>query len=240
MHTANLSLHLSFHAVHVWQWSLCATADQLAQARTLLSADELARADRFHFAEHRRRFASGRATLRRLLGRYLDQPPQTIPFAVNAHGKPALAAAPIDLRFNLSHSRDMALAAFTLGRAIGIDVEYLDPQIDIDSLSRHAFSRHEQQALFALPPADQRAGFFACWTRKEAYVKARGQGLTIPLAEFDVSVDPHGPAELLACRNKPSELKRWRMQRLVVDGPYAATLVVEGDGWQLERYQLPL
>lgn len=235
MHTANLFPN----HVHVWQWPLAATADQLAQARTMLSPDEIERADRFHFAEHRRRFAIGRATLRRLLGNYLTQPPRTIALKVNAHGKPALAAASIDLRFNLSHSRDMAVAAFTLGRTVGIDVEYIDPQIDIESLSRHAFSNHEQQALMTLPPADRRAGFFACWTRKEAYVKARGQGLTIPLSDFDVSVNPHGPAELLACRSSPSEVQRWRMQSLAVDGPYAATLVVEGDGWQAQTYRFP-
>ncbi len=209
----------------VWQWTLTATSAEMAQAEAVLSPDEQARADRFHFSEHRTRYIIGRAMLRQLLGVYLNQAAERIRLTTNPHGKPTLVAPPFDVRFNLAHSEAVAVVAVTIGRTVGIDIERVDRTVDTVSISRHFFSANEQAALTALPPAAQRRAFFACWTRKEAYIKARGEGLSIPLSSFDVSVS--GPARLLACRQHPDEVDRWQMESLAVGEGLAAALMVE-------------
>ena len=172
--------------VHVWFARLDRTPARLTRMRTILNPEEVARADRFFMDVHRNRFVAGRALLRDLLAGYLGQPPETIRFAYNEWGKPALAAgfAARDLRFNLSHSQDLAMYAFVLERDVGVDLEMIRAEVANERIAENFFSPTEVETLRALPLEQQAEGFFNCWTRKEAYVKARGQGLSIELEEL--------------------------------------------------------
>lgn len=183
----------------MWFARLERTPARLTRMRTILNAEEIARADRFYMDVHRNRFIAARAMLRDLLAGYLGQPPEAIRFAYNEWGKPSLAPgfAALDLRFNLSHSQDLAMYAFVLERDVGVDLEVIRAETANERVAESFFSRREVETLRALPREDQAEAFFNCWTRKEAYVKARGQGLSIELASFDVSLVPGEEAKLL-------------------------------------------
>jgi 4'-phosphopantetheinyl transferase len=200
-----------------------------------LSPDEVERAERFRFERHRRRFVVGRGVLRALLGRYLGVEPARISFGYGARGKPHLSGAlsGTGVRFNLAHSHEMALYVVTRGRDVGIDLEHVRPMPDAEDIGARFFSPHEHEILCALPPGQRLGAFFDCWTRKEAYIKATGDGLARPLDEFDVSLAPGEPARLLRVAEDPAEVDRWSLQALSPDAGYAAALVVEGRGWRL-------
>ena len=163
--------------VHVWFARLDRTPERLSRMRTLLNSDETARADRFLKDLHRNRFIAARVILRDLLAGYLERPPDAIRFAYNQWGKPALASgfAAKDLRFNLSHSNDLAMYAFALARDVGVDIEMIRADAANDRIAENFFSPREVATLRALPRERQVEAFFNCWTRKEAYVKARGE-----------------------------------------------------------------
>jgi 4'-phosphopantetheinyl transferase len=171
--------------IHLWLVDLVADAQAVAHAYSLLAEDEQSRALRFRTEDVRRRFVLARGVLRVLLGHHLQTSPAQVAFVYGAHGKPALAPPAPDLRFNLAHSRDRAAYVFTVGSEIGVDIEHTRA-IDGPAIARHYFSPSERAALEGLAPADQPAAFFRTWVRKEAYVKARGGGLTIPLRTVDL------------------------------------------------------
>jgi len=184
-------------AVHVWPLTVPGDPDTLATFRAVLTGDELARADRFVFARDRHNFSAARGALRMVLGFYLGITPQAVVLHYGRHGKPDLAKE-FGLRFNLSHAGNWVYLAFTSACEVGIDVERLrapgrHSRLD---LARRFFSVDEVTHLAALSEARQLEAFFACWTRKEAYIKLHGRGLTLPLAQFAVSVDPDQPARL--------------------------------------------
>lgn len=225
--------------VHVW----CAALDQSeTNYFPLLSPDERARARRFRFERDRQRFVVGRGSLRVILGDYLNSPPEKLQFEYGEHGKPALAAeSPSQtLCFNLAHSGDLALYAVTQGRKIGIDLELIHPVPDAQQLAEQFFSLLERAELDALPLDRQLEAFFSGWTRKEAYLKARGDGLAYPLDQFSVSMSPENPARLLKGKDGPQELSRWSLQSLTpAPAPgYVAALAVEGHTWRLAKWQL--
>jgi 4'-phosphopantetheinyl transferase len=229
-------LQLTKGVVHVWLAHV--DAYFMAIGKSLLSSDEQEKAARFYFERDRRRYAAAHSILRILLGRYLDCDPLAIRFRTNSHGKPAIDA-PIQeqrLTFNLSHSNALALLAFTCDREIGVDVEYMRSNVEYEQLARHSFSPNEQQTLLSLPDNAIPQGFFNAWTRKEAYIKARGLGLHLPLHLFDVSLRPGEAAALLASREDAHEAARWTMRTLAPGAGYAGALCVEGDGWELQRY----
>lgn len=215
---------------HVWRARLDVMAESFRES---LQPDERERAERFYFAEHRRRFIARRRILRYILGRYLGQDPAELRFEYGPRGKPALSGRP--LYFNLSHSEEMALFAVTRHREVGVDIEHIQPRINPAEIAKHSFSAAEKAELNSLPPDQQLIAFFNGWTRKEAYIKARGEGLALPLPEFDVSLGH--PAALLATRDDPQEAARWTMIALDPGPGYAAALVVEGDGWRLRCWQ---
>lgn len=192
----------------------------------VLSAAERERAARFLVESPRTLFVSTRATLRMVLGSYLDQPPATIEFAYPAQGKPVLAGEITDLRFNVSHTHGLAALAFTRGCEIGVDVEQLRPECEAGQLAERFFSQEERRALSGLSGPSLQQAFFRCWTRKEAYVKAKGGGLSIPLDQFDVSVADGDPATLLSTRPDPGEADRWMLHDLPVPAGYAGALAV--------------
>jgi 4'-phosphopantetheinyl transferase len=225
--------------VHVWRASLDQPAGVVERLRSTLAEDEKVRAARFHFDTDRVRFVVARGVLRTLLGRYLYVLPDQLQFHYNPYGKPALAAdiAGSGLDFNVSHSHSLVLFALARGRALGIDVEYLRASADQRQIAERFFSSYEVSVLCGLPAAQQPRAFFDCWTRKEAYIKARGEGLSFPLAEFDVSLHPDEPAALLCVRGDARESERWTLRALDVAPDYAAALVIEGHDWQLKTWQ---
>lgn len=232
-------LTLSSHDVHVWRTSLELSAAHVQRLRQTLAADEIARAERFYFEKDRRHFIVARGVLRMILSRYLGLDPRQLGFCYSSYGKPALATAPGRdwLRFNVSHSHELALYAITRGREVGIDIEYMRDNLATDTIAESYFSPREVAVLRALPADLRHEAFFTCWTRKEAYIKARGEGLSFPLDQFDVSLAPGEPAALLRTLGDPHEASRWSLQALTPGTGYAAALVVEGHGWQLTCWQ---
>lgn len=232
-------LPLSSVEVHVWRALLDQPAHVLHGLSATLAEDERDRAARFHFEKDRVRFIVARGALRSILGRYLRVPPGRVQFNYSPYGKPALTAefAAAQLNFNVSHSHALALFALARGRTLGIDVEYLRADVAVREIAERFFSANEVAAFCALPTAQQPEAFFDCWTRKEAYIKARGEGLSFPLAEFDVSLRPDEPAALLCVRGDEREAARWSLRALDVAPGYAAALVAEGHDWQLKTWQ---
>jgi len=195
--------------------------DEPACARfaAMLSSEERRRAERLQFTVDRRRYAVRRGRLRELLGRHLDCDPRDVPITCNAFGKPRVEGT--DVRFNLSHSRGIAMFAFTRGAEIGCDIEWQDPRVDIMKVAETFFARREVASLRSLPERQQKAGFFNCWTRKEAFVKARGGGLSLPLDAFEVSLRPDAAAAFL------SGGAGWSMQAFRPREGFHAAIVVE-------------
>jgi 4'-phosphopantetheinyl transferase len=185
--------------------------EEIRALRRLLSDAEQQRADRFAFDRDRNRFIVARARLRELLATRLNVLPEAVELTYGVHGKPALARRfeDSDLRFNVSHSDDVAVYAFSLGREIGIDIEVVRPIPDADDIAARFFSRRENEAYLALDPSEKPQGFFNCWTRKEAFIKAFGDGLYYPLDSFDVSLAPSEPAEILRIKDMPGSESGW-------------------------------
>ncbi|HYO92152.1 MAG TPA: 4'-phosphopantetheinyl transferase superfamily protein [Pyrinomonadaceae bacterium] len=173
------------------------------------------------------------------MGAYLNIVPEQLRFRYGSFGKPALISdsGGKELRFNVAHSGGRALYAFSSRRELGIDIEQVREDFDYLEIAEHFFSRREISTLRALPAAAQARGFFNCWTRKEAYIKAHGAGLSIPLNSFDVSLVPGEPARLLSVRDDPQAASRWSLQEIEVEAGYVAALAVEGDGWRMKRWQ---
>ena len=211
--------------IHVWHAALDRDEKFLAQLETTLSLEEKARADRFHFVNDRNRFIVARGLLRELLGGYLHQDPASLEFSYGEHGKPFLAGgnASSGFCFNLSHSSEMAVYAIAKDRNLGIDVEHVRTDSAGEDIARRYFSAREVTDLVALPPEGKVVGFFHCWTRKEAYLKATGMGLQIPLDSFSVSLLPGKPAEFLGGVDP-----RWHMAAYHPADTYVAALVYDG------------
>ncbi len=212
----------------VWRLHLHA-APPTEKYQSLLSEDETLRAQRYTHANKHREFVVGRGTLRLILGTLLQSDPNDLVFTYDRHAKPLLArpAPKSPVHFNLAHSHGMILVAASHQR-IGIDVEHLRPRDRLMDLARRFFSPGEVEALTALPTHEQPLAFFACWVRKEAFVKAHGDGIGYGLDRFDVSVNPAQPAELLATRPDPAEATRWTLRDLPVGSTHIGTLAVEG------------
>jgi 4'-phosphopantetheinyl transferase len=226
---------LTAEVVHVWRISLEVVETTLARLRESLADDECRRADRFHFEKDRRHFTAGRGALRSLLAGYLRLRPEDVRFSYTSYGKPLLADEhrASGVRFNLAHSHGLALLAVTLGREVGVDLEHVRGNIEGEQLAERFFSPCEIADLFALPPELRREAFFRCWTRKEAYIKANGQGLSLPLDQFDVTLRPGEPAALVATRPDPDEGRRWSMRGLAPGEGFVGALAVEGHTWRL-------
>ena len=230
---------LSRDDVHVWCAALDLPAPQVEELAQTLSSDEQARGDRFHFQQHRRRFIAARAGLRRLLGRYLQIEPQEVELAYSQRGKPALAERfNSTLEFNLSHSEDLVVYALTRDRAVGIDIEYIRPFPDAEQLAQRFFTARENDLLQALPPEQKQLAFFHCWTRKEAYLKACGDGIACGLDRVEVTLTPGEPARLVSIAGAADILHSWGLQDLAPAAGYTGAIAVAGKNWQLSCWQL--
>ena len=236
------TLELSRNEVHVWLARLDSPDIRHQQMAKNLIEDEWIRAKKFYFKRDRQRFIVCRAALRMILGRYLHIEPNRVQFSYGPHGKPYLAETVSDgtLQFNIGHSNDIALYAFTRSREIGVDIEYLQTLLDADQIAARFFSARENAALQALSTSQKQQAFFNCWTRKEAYIKAIGKGLSQPLDQFEVSLAPGAPASLLSVRGAPEEASRWSLKALTPASGYAAALAVEGHNWRPAFWQFPV
>ena len=225
--------------VHVWRANLDLEKWRLEQLHKVLSADEQAKAARFHFEKDRNHYTAARGILRTLLGRYLALEPAEIRLSYNAHGKPELTSAlkDSDFRFNVTHSHGLALFGFNLGRDIGIDLEFIRPDFATDEIAARFFAPAEVAVLSSLAKQDRARAFFNCWTRKEAFVKARGIGLSLGLDQFVVSLAPGEPPALLHAKNDLQAGNRWTLRELEAGEEFAAALAVEGKGWGLRCWR---
>jgi 4'-phosphopantetheinyl transferase len=198
-------------------------ADALWQ---LLSRNERKRAGKFRYAEHRQHYIVARASLRRLLAKRLHIDPRAVEFVETKYGKPRLAPVhrSADVEFNLSHSGLLALYAFTSGREVGIDVELIREVPDADNLAERFFSPTETASLRALPHKRRSLAFLACWTRKEAFIKALGLGLSCPLDAFDVTIDPEAPARITRIEDHIDRVANWAMHAFTPDPCYIAAV----------------
>jgi len=239
-------LSLPAKSVHIWKVRLDVPAGVNAE-ESVLTSDEIARANRFHFDKDRVHFIRCRAAVRRLLADYLKIPAHDIRFNYLANGKPQLNAQqnPGGLQFNVSHSADLALVAIgAIGeigasgnkRQLGVDIEKIRGDVDTNLLSERFFSSLECEGLRLLPEHLRVPGFFACWTRKEAFLKATGDGLSVPLADFSVSTDLDRDPEIAEIKGNAEAGRQWFLADLSVEAGYRAALAVECPHVWLETY----
>jgi 4'-phosphopantetheinyl transferase len=226
--------------VQIWRASLRGQPTIVSRLWRILSADEQVRADHFHFEIDRRRFIVGRGWLRTILSQYLGVESAAIRFAYGEHGKPTVAnsiGSDQQLKFNLAHSADVAFFGFTRIGEIGVDIEYLRPDFAGDDIASRFFSRAEATCLRELPLPERPKAFFDCWTRKEAFVKAKELGLSLALDQFEVTLSPEVPAALLRTRWDEDEASRWSLKAVDVEPGYVAAIAVEGDNCQVAQWQ---
>ncbi len=228
------NLVLGSDEVHVWQASLDNL--HLVKLQQTLSVDEQARANRFRFQKDREHFIAARGLLRTILGSYLNAKPGELQFCYGPYGKPAieLEACGNGIRFNLSHSHGLALYALTRGREIGVDLELIRPDLANDAVAERFFSPNEVAMFRSLTGDFKEKAFFNYWTCKEAYIKARGEGLSSLLDKFDVLLAPDASAVMLKSELADLDVSRWSLRQLFPQINYAAALVVEGHDWLLK------
>ena len=224
--------------VHVWQVDLNTWEKETDALFELLNPEERERAARFKFPPPRNQFVISRALLRRALGRYLKIEPRDIHFRTTGNSKPELAENS-DIRFNLSHTEGVTVLAIARHRQVGVDVERIRADTNALELAERFFSPQEVEWLRAQPASDLLASFFCCWTAKEAYIKAQGEGLSLPLDSFGVLPIPQSSQLQLKVYKDPEESKRWSMSRLDLGPDLRAALAVEGDGCTVRVGQWP-
>jgi 4'-phosphopantetheinyl transferase len=223
--------------VHLWSARLDPPDDLLRHCAEVLSEDERGRAERFRIGSLRSRYIAGRGALRMLLGRYLPAEPASFALSYQAHGKPELGPPwkGRGLEFNVSHSHELAVFAFTRGREIGVDVEWIRPMPDAAALLERFFSWEEVRQWRQMPTERQLLAFFQGWTRKEAWLKAVGSGLSFPLNQFCVTLD--GPARVLSIRGDRNEAAQWWLESCEPCDGYVAAVAMRGKAAVVRRWR---
>lgn len=223
--------------VHLWSARLDAPEDMLRHFASLLAEDEQRRAERFRGGALRSHYIAGRGTLRVLLGRYLDAAPRSFSLSYQAHGKPELGLPwkAGGLEFNVSHSHELAVYAFTRGRAIGVDVESIRPMPNAAALMERFFSPEEVAQWQQMPAERQLRAFFQGWTRKEAWLKAVGSGLSFPLNEFCVTLDD--PPRVRSIRGNAEEAAQWWLDSCEPCDDYLTAVALRGQAATVRRWQ---
>lgn len=227
-----LDKSLKVGEIHVWRVSL---NKPISRFYGLLTEGEKETAERFHFGEDKNYYIVRRGVLRTILGYYLNVEPGQLQFSYGKNGKPALANkfGEGTIRFNTSHSRALALYAFTRDHEIGVDIEQIRDIPDMEQIVERYFSIRENAIFRTLPKSNKREAFFNCWTCKEAFIKATGDGLSYPLNRFDVSLVPNEPANLLAIEGDAETASQWSIQDLESVSGFAAALAVEGQNCEV-------
>lgn len=236
-------LELSPGEIHIWSVQLDPPPDIVERLGRSLSADEWERANRFRFDKHRRQYVVGRGVLRGLVAAYTGTRPEAVRFRYGERGKPYLADSTSGLELNLSNSDEMALVGFVRGLEIGVDIEFLKPMPDCEQIAERFFSASERDVLRALPADRKEEAFFNCWTRKEAYLKAVGTGLAVPLDSFDVTLAPGEAPRMLTLEGDAERAARWYFEHFRPAEKYIGSLAIEGDppgggGWRVETWAL--
>jgi 4'-phosphopantetheinyl transferase len=233
----NRVAHCTVSEVHLLQRQL----DEAAPAWAIgaLSAEEVERAARLQRARDRERFINGRAWLRQVLGRYLGVAANAVVLTQGPHGKPSLAGSHAALQFNLSHSGGVALLAVCRAPAVGVDIEAVLPMDDCEAIARRHFAPAEWQRWSSLPQPRKLPAFYACWTRKEAYVKALGGGLSVPLDGFEVAFEPGAPPALLSVGGSAQAASVWTLWALEPAPGFVAAVVAQGRGLSLRPVATP-
>jgi 4'-phosphopantetheinyl transferase len=205
-----------------------------------LAPAELYRAAKFKFETDRRKYVLSHAALRHILAFYCKVDSLSLEFSVGPYGKPAIGSSPANqVKFNLSHSAEAALVALAPDRELGVDIEYIQPKLECHEIATRFFATGEIEKIRLLAPDEQRRAFFTCWTRKEAYIKAKGGGLSIPLQDFEVSLAPDEKPALLWHRTEPEEPARWQFENLDLVPAYAAAVAIEGSGCNVKYFRWP-
>ncbi len=212
------------NSIHLWYCNFDENLKNLPYYTTLLSEDEVARSLRFKFKKDRQSYVISRGVLRVLLGKYTHEKPEQLEFAYGKQGKPGLNSP---IKFNISHSGNMAVFGFTINDEIGVDIEYIKPDVEVMHLAENFFSETEIAMLKSLPEAIQKRAFYRCWTRKEAFIKAEGSGLSFPLDQFSVSVDDDTVAKLLETKWNTNQKNNWALHSCVPKADYIAAVAVE-------------
>jgi 4'-phosphopantetheinyl transferase len=227
-------MKLNRDELHVWLASVELASERLDELERTLSADEIARAEKFYFQHDRRRFVGRRGILRAILANYLEMKPSGLRFVYNEFGKPGFEVSQEtgSLSFNLSHSGELVLIAVAIDRDVGVDIEFIDNSVPFEEVAKRVLSVNEIAALEALPESLRRAGFFNCWARKEAYVKALGMGLSMPLNSFDVSLVQGETATYVESASS-SDTSNWKIENLSIDSRYAAAVSAAGGDWNV-------
>src|SRR5580692_7466687 len=206
---------LPVEEVHVWYRPLIQDVPDLGSYYDFLSTDERERASRYHFDRHRNEFILTRASLRILLAAYLEKSPERFAFSYSAQGKPYLANELTDLRFNVSHTvsltEGLAALAFARNRELGVDVEKIRPDCDAKKLAERFFSASERDYITNLSGPALDEAFFRCWTRKEAFIKAKGGGLSLPLDQFQVNLKPGEAPKMLGIDGSAEAARGWTL-----------------------------
>lgn len=212
--------------VHVWCFRLESDAESLPRAFQTLAPDECSRAARFLVDQPRNTFVLSRAILRTLLAALRGGTPGELKFEYSKEGKPFLAGGSPLIYFNMSHSGDLAAYAVTLATEVGIDIEKHRPMTDMDAIARRFFSAKEYQSLLQVPQPNRIAAFFDCWVRKEAYLKARGGGLSMGLSNFHVSLAPGEPAALLGIDDPGENSQEWFLSAFTPAPGFSGALAI--------------
>lgn len=229
--------------LHVWAILLARDDAELSDLYGLLNDEEKSKAVRFKFEKDRKNYVAAHGVLRRILGRYLQTAPENLNFEHNYYGKPFLPENPHNIEFNLAHSSDRALVAVAKTNAVGVDIERIRRAFASLDIAGHYFSPSEYDRLRSLPEHLHTKVFFDCWTRKEAFIKAVGQGLSYPLKNFEVTVAPDEAAKLLTVNDSAVEALRWQLFDLNAGEHFSAAVAIESGTavdlkfykWQLEN-----
>jgi 4'-phosphopantetheinyl transferase len=221
-------LNLGVNDVHIWYLDLNLYLDKLEEFKAILSQEELTKAFKFKFEKHQNRFIITRANLRLILSKYINIAPENIEFIYSEKGKPSLAQNYDDLgiEFNLSHSGELALYAVTKDKRIGIDVEKIRTNCDVESIAKRFFCESEYQFISRLPEGEKQRVFYQVWTRKEAYLKATGEGLGGGLDTIELDLESKD-TKIISIKGEEKTSNNWYLYELKMPENYLASLAVE-------------
>ena len=239
-HTREQPDPLRDNEVHLWISTLTATAQRLSYFRSILSSDEKERAHRFRKISDSKRYVIARGLLRWFLASYVGVAPDRLEFTYGLFGKPSLSnqTSETALTFSVSHSEDQGLFGFARGRRIGVDLEYVRPDVDALTLAKRFFSPDEFRRLRRLPASEQCEAFYCVWTRKEAYLKARGEGLSFGLERVEVSFSPAEPPKIRAVAGVRNVSAAWTLKHLSPAPNYLGAAAVEGRSVTFKLFRL--
>lgn len=232
---ASVSRGFGDSEIHVWKASLNVPDAQLEALARTLGSDEQERIARLRSQPDRLRATASRGLLRHILAGYVGTPPAELSFTYGPAGKPELlgAADNLPLYFNTAHSGDLLLVAVGRARSLGIDVERVRPVPRLERVARRAFSETEMQRIEALPGESRDQAFITCWSRKEACVKAIGEGVWSAFSRFEVSVEPGEPARVMSVDGETAAADDWSLYHLEPAAGFVGALAVQGTGWRL-------